>query len=353
MKKLLSIILLCFVLNAFSQPIKITNPYLFKTYFTAKYGLIGLNTWLSATDTIAGRAWVSAHFTTGGSAYYAAGLGITLTSQTFSHTSHTGDATGITSLTVVALQGRSISTTIPTSTNVLSWNGTYWIPSAPTGTTYAAGTGLTLSSNTFSANTTVANWNANKLQGFSISSATPNPSQIMKYTASAWTASDEVSYVAGTGLTLTSGTFTQNTHTGDATGVDALTVVRLQGVTIATMIPSTGMILGYDATSGWMPKGAFTAQVSLFTTLTPITLSTEYFCFFTNGSTAIVVNLPTAVGKAGKQYIIKKCDAEGSGTITVYPIGGEYIDQAANKQLLGSAIGVMRLISNGVNWFTW
>jgi hypothetical protein len=353
MKKLITIIILILSLNVFAQgPLIITRPYSFTTYLTAKYGLVGLNTWLLPTDTIAGRAWVTAHFTTGGSAYYAAGTGITLTSQTFSHTAHTGDATGITSLTVVSLRGRSLSTTIPTSGNVLSYDGTSWTPSVATGTTYAAGTGLTLSSNTFSANTTVANWNANKLQGFSISSATPNPAQIMKYTSSTWTPTDEVSYVAGTGLTLSSGTFSQIAHSGDVSGTNTLTIVSLAGTGLDATIPSLGQVLGFDG-SKWIPRNTYIAKVSSTTTLTPIALTTEYFLMVTNGSTAIILNLPTAIGIKGTMYIIKKCDAEGSGTITIYPVGGQYIDQQANIQLAGSSRGIYRLISDGVNWFTW
>ena len=61
---------------------------------------------------------------------YAAGSGITLNLQTFSHTAHTADATGETSLTVVALRGRSIATTVPTAGNCLNWNGSSWIPTA-------------------------------------------------------------------------------------------------------------------------------------------------------------------------------------------------------------------------------
>jgi hypothetical protein len=69
---------------------------------------------------------------------YTAGTGITLSGNTFSHTPHSGDATGTGTLTVVGLQGRSIATTIPTSGNVLGWNGSNWLPTStgllPSGT---------------------------------------------------------------------------------------------------------------------------------------------------------------------------------------------------------------------------
>jgi hypothetical protein len=62
---------------------------------------------------------------------YVAGTGLSITSNSFVHNAHTGDCTGITSLTVVKLLGRSLSTTVPTTGNVLKWDGTYWTPSAP------------------------------------------------------------------------------------------------------------------------------------------------------------------------------------------------------------------------------
>jgi hypothetical protein len=64
---------------------------------------------------------------------YVAGTGLTLTGTSFLHTAHTGDATGTTSLTVVALRGRSLSTIIPSNGNVLKWDAgnSVWYPVAP------------------------------------------------------------------------------------------------------------------------------------------------------------------------------------------------------------------------------
>ena len=54
--------------------------------------------------------------------------------------------------TVVKLRGRTISSTAPSSGQVLKWNGSAWAPAADNNTTYSAGQGLTLSGTTFSAN---------------------------------------------------------------------------------------------------------------------------------------------------------------------------------------------------------
>ena len=66
-----------------------------------------------------------------------------------------GDVTGsIGNLTVVRLQNRPVDSTLPTSGQVLKWDGSKWAPGSDlnTGSSYTAGEGLTLSNNQFSAN---------------------------------------------------------------------------------------------------------------------------------------------------------------------------------------------------------
>ncbi|PKP22626.1 MAG: hypothetical protein CVU05_03070 [Bacteroidetes bacterium HGW-Bacteroidetes-21] len=79
---------------------------------------------------------------------YSAGTGLTLSGTTFSHPSHSGDVSGSTALTVTGLQGRTVSSTLPTSGQVLKYDGTGWVPSsdnAGTGTvtSIATGNGIT------------------------------------------------------------------------------------------------------------------------------------------------------------------------------------------------------------------
>ena len=117
----------------------ITNLYTNLTdTFTQGYGVTGIYTFRNNDSDICFRynggsttKCVSAIGTVGG--VYTAGIGITLNSGTnFSHTAHIGDATGITSLTVVALRGYPVLATIPTSGNVLTYDGANWYPLAPT-----------------------------------------------------------------------------------------------------------------------------------------------------------------------------------------------------------------------------
>jgi hypothetical protein len=129
---------------------------------------------------------------------YTAGTGITQTGHVFSHTAHTGDATGSTVLAVVKLQGYGIATTAPTTNYALVWNGTAWAPSA------------TVAGNI---------------------------------------------YTAGTGLSLSGQTFNHLAHTGDVSGTTRLTVVALQGYPINTTGFTTGSVLYLDGTTWTQATG--------------------------------------------------------------------------------------------------
>jgi hypothetical protein len=65
----------------------------------------------------------------------AAGTGLTQDASGLSHTAHTGDATGASALTVVGIQGRSVTSTAPASNQVLKWNGSAWAPADDDGGT--------------------------------------------------------------------------------------------------------------------------------------------------------------------------------------------------------------------------
>ncbi len=92
---------------------------------------------------------------------YTAGTGLNLIGMTFSHAVHTGDATGANSLTVTGIQGRAVSSTAPTNNQILKWNGSAWTPSTDDNTTYTAGTGISITSNTINSTQTLAQTLAN------------------------------------------------------------------------------------------------------------------------------------------------------------------------------------------------
>jgi hypothetical protein len=202
---------------------------------------------------------------------YAAGSGIALSSNTFTNTGDLSSVNELQNLSyAVATRVLDISNgtgvTLPIFTvtnpglvnssgggtsNFLRADGTW---NAPAGTTYTAGTGLIISGTTFSANNTSSIWNANQLQGISISTISPSNTQVLKWNGNAWSpaADENTSYGAGTGLTLTGNTFSHISHSGDATGSTSLTVVGLQGSSVSTITPATNEVLKWNGTS-WTP----------------------------------------------------------------------------------------------------
>lgn len=95
---------------------------------------------------------------------YAAGIGLRLLGSNFSldfgvtdarylgvNDTVGGDVSGtLSALSVDALRGRPLSAGSPTAGQILTWNGSAWAPATPAaGTVYSAGSGLSLSGNTF------------------------------------------------------------------------------------------------------------------------------------------------------------------------------------------------------------
>jgi hypothetical protein len=79
------------------------------------------------------------------------------------------------------LQNRNVSSNAPTSGQVLKWDGSSWAPGADNGGSYTEGTGINIVGNVISAENTTAQWNANKLQGYNISSSAPTGGNVLKF----------------------------------------------------------------------------------------------------------------------------------------------------------------------------
>jgi hypothetical protein len=200
------------------------------TGLTGSQGPIGLTGSVGATGPQGPAGAVGASGTN-----YTAGSGLALSGTTLSNNAqnatHTGDATGSDALTVVKIQGKAISATAPVNGQALKWNSVSanWEPSADINTTYTAGTGISIT-------------------GTTISNTQPDQTVILSN---------------GNGIT-TSGTYPNftvtnaapnETHTGDATGGTALTVVKIQGKSIATVAPTTDQVLQWNSTSSaWTPS---------------------------------------------------------------------------------------------------
>ena len=147
------------------------------------------------------------------------------------------------------LNGSSVSSATPSTNEVLKWNGSSWAPAAAL-SNYVAGTGIALSGNTVSALNSNAIWNANLLNGSSISTTTPANNEMLKWNGSEWIPG--AAYDVGLGITLSGTTFSHTAHTGDATGVTSITVVALQGNSVSSVTPSTNEVLKWNG-SAWTP----------------------------------------------------------------------------------------------------
>jgi hypothetical protein len=129
-------------------------------------------------------------------------------------------------ITADKINGMPVSASpVPTSGQVLKWDGTAWKAANETGTTYSAGTGININNNV-------------------ISNTAPDQT---------------VSLGNGTGISV-SGTYPSftvansapnATHTGDATGSDQLTVVKINGMPVSNSpAPTNGQVLKWDGSSG-------------------------------------------------------------------------------------------------------
>jgi len=234
---------------------------------------------------------------------YTAGSGMTLTGTSFSANDATTSAKGIvqlagdlagtaTSPTVAKIQSKAVSSTAPTNGQVLKYNtGTSsWEPAADTdtNTTYTAGSGMTLTGTSFSANDattsvkgivqlagdlagTATSPTVAKIQNKAVSSTAPTNGQVLKYNTgtSAWEPAADTdtntTYTAGSGLTLTGTSFSANDATTSAKGIVQLagdlagtatspTVAKIQSKAVSSTAPTNGQVLKYNTgTSAWEP----------------------------------------------------------------------------------------------------
>jgi hypothetical protein len=278
---------------------------------TATTFLRGDGTWVTPTDT---------------NTTYTAGNGLTLTGTSFSANDATTGTKGIVQLTgdlagtaasptVAKIQNKVVSSTAPTNGQVLKYNTTTsaWEPAADTdtNTTYTAGSGLTLTGTSFSANDattsakgivqlagdlagTAASPTVAKIQSKAVSSTAPTNGQVLKYntTTSAWEPAADTdtntTYTAGSGLTLTGTSFSANDATtgtkgivqlsGDLTGTAASpTVAKIQNKAVSSTAPTNGQVLKYNTTTAAWEPAADTDTNTTYTGSSSINLNGTSF----------------------------------------------------------------------------
>ncbi len=82
-------------------------------------------------------------------------------------------------------------------------------------------------------------------------------------------------------------------------------------------------------------------------------VATDHIVTYTALTTGRIVTLPTAASITGREYIIKdESGNAGTNNITVATTSSQTIDGASTRAI-STAYGVLRIYSNGSNWFTY
>lgn len=145
---------------------------------------------------------------------------------------------GATTQTVIGLEGRPLATQAPTANQVLSWTGTAWTPTTPTG---GAGAGNCTSSQFVTA-INLGSTPTCSQPSFSILTGTATPAQLPTATGSAPGAVQLAGDLGGTAA--------------------APTVSKLQGNPVASTAPAANQVLAWNG-SVWTPQTAPTGGVQV------------------------------------------------------------------------------------------
>ena len=172
----------------------------------------------------------------------------------------------------------------------------------------------------------------------------PNPNGVADTAKPAGGIVDDCTFIT-TGL--------QPTMTGDTTGSTGLrltTYGRLHSIGGGTVSSSANPYEGSTQSVGTVSHlGLNVASKVIAAADSPYTVQPRDVFLRGNATAgAITVNLPTAVGRAGAMYIVKKSDASANA-VTVTPNGAETIDGAATFPLPAQWDAVM-VQSDGTNW---
>lgn len=192
-----------------------------------------------------GTQWVPSTDNVGGGATYTAGTGITINgSNAISVNALSGDVTGNPNATVVGkLQTVSVSGTLPTTGQVLKYNGTSWAPGTDNSGgagTYTAGTGIDITGTVVSVQpmggdvtgTLIAN-TVSKIQNYSVSNLAPTNGYVLKWNGTAWAPAPDATTGGSTNLWIQSGSNIYNFNGGNV-GIGTTTPTSLFDVESST-----------------------------------------------------------------------------------------------------------------------
>ena len=191
--------------------------------------------------------------------------------------------------TVAGLNGNPISNTLPGNNQVLKWNGSQWVPAPDNNTVYTGGVGIDvigatiintgdtdgsddITSSTAAGGDLIGTFptpTVKAIQGFDVSSSTPNTGEVLKWNGTQWEpdSDNSITYVGGAGINIVGSVITNtgdlddsdditvNSNAGgDVAGLfPSLTVTALQGNVVSSSSPITGQSLVWNG-SAWAPS---------------------------------------------------------------------------------------------------
>ena len=322
-----------------------------------------------------------------------------------------GDISGLNSTAsspkVSGLQGVAVSTQAPTANQVLTFVAGNWTPTSLVPATTSSNGTITLAGDLNGTGTTAAAPRVSGLQGVPVSSTTPTSGQVLVFSAGTWQPGSASGTPAATGSALGtvqlagdlngSGSVATAPRVGSLNGAvvpagSGLTtghVLQVNGgssltygfvadanVAVAAAIagskitPNFGSqnlsttgtaALGATTITGALVAGGNTAVNTLngsfsvttrtvTASFTVDTATTDYVIFCRTLSGAITITLPTASN--GRRLIIK--DIEGNAlnnNITLAPPGAAKIEGVNTNKVLANSWGSWTLVSNGTDWF--
>jgi hypothetical protein len=239
------------------------------------------------------------------------------------------------------LQDNAISSGKPKTDDVLQYNGSVWAPAAIKGMNIFAGTGLTKVTDTMFALNGSAMWNANLLQGRSISSTAPATNDVLKWNGSSWAPGS-----ASGGSSISCGTSSNTSYTVRGTGsggwecTDAIWINSTKNVGIGTTSPSSSFDLTVG-TSGLLVNGTtttsnFTGKVRIgSTSTTSYDLQVDGDGYMTGSLRVGTTTTPATGGIMANGVIetnarfIMNSSTTGTGTTVIRTSGGELRPQSS------------------------
>jgi hypothetical protein len=220
-----------------------------------------------------------------------------------------------------ALQGYGISTSTPTDKQILVWNSitSLWEPADQI--SYFAGTGLSLSGNTFEALNTTAMWNADQLQGKNISTATPSNGQAIVWNSSA-------------------SQFEFDSITGANDSFDGSKNITRDG------LPASGTSMNTTTVVDFLNAYFFPSQVPVCNITGSGSSTLEYK---STSSAAITVNLNFSVVRQSATENIATASVSSNQSITGFPYNF-FTAPGSNNQ--SGSLSSVSLVDNVSNTFT-